>query len=272
MIKSWLGGLGSLTWTVAVVSAVTIAVGSAAQMVPFTASTPAVSAPTQPERAPAAIVRLADGPGAGLLTIQMSNPFSDLRVNEISDRIGTDVVASFPAFGTYILKRPEISVEVTGRDTASIYFPRLATWSQIKGYLSDNGLTLVPSRYHRDESGWAINVMLPKIDAQPIDPYAGLWRVQLPGHPSLDRVNAWATSKGFTVKSFDPSTGEAMLRGHAVERPRLTAAQIADLLRKLLPAQSTPTLPQLSILPAGVEVPPPARSRDRSRARPPAVP
>src|SRR5438094_655881 len=246
MIKSWLGGLGSLTWTVAVVSAVTIAVGSAAQMVPFTASTPAVSAPTQPERAPAAIVRLADGPGAGLLTIQMSNPFSDLRVNEISDRIGTDVVASFPAFGTYILKRPEISVEVTGRDTASIYFPRLATWSQIKGYLSDNGLTLVPSRYHRDESGWAINVMLPKIDAQPIDPYAGLWRVQLPGHPSLDRVNAWATSKGFTVESFDPSTGEAMLRGHAVERPRLTAAQIADLLRKLLPAQSTPTLPQLS--------------------------
>src|SRR5438105_10340039 len=239
--------LGSLTWCVAVVSAVTIAVGSAAQMVPFTtASTPAVSAPTHPERAPAAIVRLADGPGAGLLTIQMSNPFSDLRVNEISDRIGTDGVASCPAFGTYILKRPEISVDVTGRDTASIYFPRLATWSQIRGYLSDNGLTLVPSRYHRDESGWAINVMLPKIDAQPIDPYAGLWRVQLPGHPSLDRVNAWATSKGFTVESFDPSTGEAMLRGHAVERPRLTAAQIADLLRKLLPAQSTPTLPQLS--------------------------
>src|SRR5207245_10996181 len=68
----------------------------------------------------------------------------------------------------------------------------------------------------------------------------------LPGAPRLDRVNAWATSNGFTVESFDPSTGKAMLRGHAVERPRLTAAQIADLLRKLLPAQSTPTLPQLS--------------------------
>src|SRR2546430_9431101 len=126
--------LGSLTWCVAVVSAVTIAVGSAAQMVPFTtASTPAVSAPTHPERAPAAIVRLADGPGAGLLTIQMSNPFSDLRVNEISDRIGTDVIASFPAFGTYILKRPEISVEDTGRDAPSIYFPPIDTGGQNEG-------------------------------------------------------------------------------------------------------------------------------------------
>src|SRR5256885_1238352 len=49
--------LGSLTWCVAVVSAVTIAVGSAAQMVPFTtASTPAGSAPTPPERAPPPIV------------------------------------------------------------------------------------------------------------------------------------------------------------------------------------------------------------------------
>ncbi len=245
-MKSALAGVGSLTWTVAVISAVCIGVGSAAQMVPFVpASTPVVSAPAQ-RAAPAAIVRLADGPGTGLMTIQMSSPFSDVRVSEIGDRIGADVVASFPAFGTYVLKRPEISVDVTGADTASISFPPIASWKQVRSYLSDNGLTLVPGRYHRDVGGWLINVMLPKIDAQPVDPYAGLWSVQLPGHPGLDRVTAWATSKGFTVESFDPSTGKALLRGHAVERPRLTAAQIADLLRTLIPAQSTPVLPTLA--------------------------
>src|SRR5439155_23224925 len=139
--------LGSLTWCVAVVSAVTIAVGSAAQMVPITtASTPAVSAPTQPERASAAIVRLADGPGAGLLRIQLSNPFSDLRVNEIIDRIGTDVVASVPAFVRCILDRPVFSVEGTGRHTASVDVRALATWSQKQGYRSDLGLALVRSQ------------------------------------------------------------------------------------------------------------------------------
>ena len=215
-------------------------------MVPPTpAQTASVFAPTQ-ITAPAAIVRMTDGPGAGQLTIQMDRPFSDVRVSQISDRIGTDIVASFPAFGTYILLRPEISVDLTGPDTANIYFPRLATWSQIRSYLADNGLTLIPSTYHRDEGGRLINVSLPKIEAQPVDPYAGLWSVQLPGHPSLDRVTAWATSKGFVVETFDLSTGKAMLRGHAVERPRLTAAQIADLLRKLLPAEATPTLPGLS--------------------------
>src|SRR6266571_999429 len=206
-MRPTLAQLGPLIWCVAVLSAGAIVLQSATQLLPplRAASSSLLTAP--PARPQANVVRVTEGPGVGQLTVQMDQPFSDARISQISDRLGTDVVAAFPTFGTYFLRVPAISVEATGPNTASVYFPTLATWKQVGEYLKDNGLTLVPNNYHRDEGGWHVDVMLPRIEARPIDKYAGLWSVTLPGHPTLARVTDWATGRGFTVVKYDQTTG-----------------------------------------------------------------
>ncbi|PYO90154.1 MAG: hypothetical protein DMD58_07525, partial [Gemmatimonadetes bacterium] len=246
MIKAALAGIGSVTWSVAAFSAATIAVQAAIQPVPMDTTAGAAASASQVTATSPAIVRLTDGPGAGQLTIQLDRPFADARIEQISNQLGTEIIGSFPSFGTYVVQRPSISVEVTGPNSAAIQFPKFVGWSQISSYITTNGLTLVPGRYRPDDGGWYVNVTLPKISVQPIDAYAGLWQVQLPGHPALEQVKIWATSKGFTVVSFNQGTGIATLRGHAVPRPYLTTAQIMALLRKLIPAQTTQTLPPLA--------------------------
>src|SRR5262249_60401498 len=51
----------------------------------------------------AAVARLTEGPGPGQVTVQMDRPFSDARVEQLSDALGTEAGASFPSFGTSLL-------------------------------------------------------------------------------------------------------------------------------------------------------------------------
>src|SRR6266508_3660816 len=239
------------TWLVAFGSTVAIIVGAVGQPLPI---------PTQPSTShnlvlprQAGVLSATQGPGKDQIILRMSSPFVNEQVQGIADRFGLDLVTSYPAFGTYVLNLPQITVDVKSNQAATVYFPKIATWQQIKSYIVDNGLTLIPSRYRPDDGGWFINVRLPQIQAQPIDKYAGLWRVTLPGHPSLERVTQWATSKGFAVVRFDSQTGTAVLRGHPVPRPRtIDTNQILSLLRNLIHAQTTPHL----FAPTGLAVTP----------------
>src|SRR6266508_4303395 len=239
------------TWLVAFGSTVAIIVGAVGQPLPI---------PTQPSTShnlvlprQAGVLSATQGPGKDQIILRMSSPFVNEQVQGIADRFGLDLVTSYPAFGTYVLNLPQITVDVKSNQAATVYFPKIATWQQIKSYIVDNGLTLIPSRYRPDDGGWFINVRLPQIQAQPIDKYAGLWRVTLPGHPSLERVTQWATSKGFAVVRFDSQTGTAVLRGHPVPRPRtIDTNQILSLLRNLIHAQTTPQL----FAPTGLAVTP----------------
>src|ERR1041384_4167987 len=254
-MKPALATAGSVMWTVAVLAVAAIALQSVTQLVmPLRQASSALLSSAAPARPPAGVVRVTEGPAAGQLTVQMDQPFSDSRITQISERLGTDVIGAFPAFGTYLLKVPEISVDATSPNTASVSFPRLATWKQVGDYLKENDLTLVPNNYHRDEGGWRVDVLLPRIDAKPIDKYAGLWSVTLPGHPVLARVTDWATGRGFKVVKYAPATGTATLRGHAVPRPRMTAAQIADLLHKLLTTYQSHTTTATLNSPSGLAV------------------
>src|ERR1051326_3513009 len=254
-MKPALAAAGPLMWTVAVLAAAAIALQSVTQLVPqLRQASSSLLPPAAPARPPAGVVRVTEGPAEGQLTVQMDRPFSDSRINQISEKLGTDVIGAFPAFGTYLLKVPAISVDATSANTASVSFPRLATWKQVGDYRREKDLTLVPNNYHRDEGGWRVDVLLPRIDAKPIDKYAGLWSVTLPGHPVLARVTEWATGRGFKVVKYDPATGTATLRGHAVPRPRMTAAQIADLLHKLLTAYQSHTTTATLNSPRGLAV------------------
>jgi hypothetical protein len=257
---SFAGGLIShaATWFAAVGSVAAMVAGSIGQPMPIPPSNPIANEGAAIPQEPG-VLGVAPGPGAGQLTLRMTSPFADQQVQKITERLGIDIIASYPAFGTYLLRVPEISVDITGNDTANIYFPRLTTSGQMRKFLSDNELTLIPGRHRAFadasyDSGWMAQVRLPKIEAVPVDQYAGLWQVRLPGHPAADRVTAWAQSKDFAVVTYDQASGIALLKGHAVPRPRLTPQQIAALLRSLFPTNVTPPPAPALVAPTGLAV------------------
>src|SRR5689334_13639345 len=90
LIQSLLAKVGSLTWSVAVLSAAVIGVESAVAAVPLNNNTaPATSiAPAQTRGTPQ-IIRIADGPGANQITIQMDRPFADYHAQMIGQRVGS---------------------------------------------------------------------------------------------------------------------------------------------------------------------------------------
>src|SRR6476646_307430 len=118
-----LAHLGQLTWCVAFVSVCAIVVQSATMLLPpRPATSSSLMTASSPARPPASVMRVTDGPGVGQLTVQMDQPFSDARIGQISDRLGIDVIGAYPAFGTYLLKVPTISVDTTGNNTATVFF------------------------------------------------------------------------------------------------------------------------------------------------------
>jgi len=263
-----LGGLAA-AWLVAVASVLTVAVQTFGQYTPPIAQPAQALTPIAPPVVPVTIRNVVDGPGADEVTVLMSAPFSGDRVDHIANTMGMEVVAAYPAFARFVLKSPAVETKMNGSDSATVYFPKLMTWTSVLQYLADNELQLAARRHDQEFGGWVVDVTLPKIEVQPVDAYAGSWRAHIPGHATADRVAAWASANAFEVVSYDSATGEVELHGHAVPRPvpvpvvvPNTISQLRSLLQNLMaqqasaatPAVTPPVTPPALAVPSGLEI------------------
>src|SRR5713226_897288 len=123
------------------------------------------------------VLSVTEGRDSSEIKLILAAPFTEAQAERIAERLGVDVVASYPAFGTYLLRAPQILVDPgPGSDGATLYFPKLMTWGQARSYLAANDLTLVRGFRDRETGEWIAQVRLPSIEVTSVDPYAGLWR------------------------------------------------------------------------------------------------
>jgi hypothetical protein len=251
---------GILGWLAAVGTAGSMLVQPLAGLLPGWAGNPPAPSSSfrtsslTPNLPPAAIRQLVDGPSPGQVTLIMDRPFADARVNQVSEQLGTDVVASFPALGHYVLALPRIEISMINADSGIVYFPKLSTHADIAQYLSDNQLTVTRWQRNSDFPGRIALVSLPRIQLQLIDPLRGLFSTQLPRNLDQARLSAWASGINFVVKSYDPQTGYSVMQ--------LSAFAALANLGFIGPAQSltqqTVNFTPPPLLPATVPAPPTA--------------
>src|SRR5215472_207095 len=85
---------------------------------------PQVQTSAQTQLPAPSIRSIQDGPGVGQVTIQMNRPFTDLTVDQLANRLGTDVVNSVPSFGIYQLALPRIQITISNSYSGTVFFPQ----------------------------------------------------------------------------------------------------------------------------------------------------
>src|SRR4029077_2862208 len=119
---------------------------------PNNGSTSVVAASANPSQ-PVSIRQILNGPNPGQVTLIMDTQFSDARVQQVSEQLGTSVIASYPAFGQYVLAIPRIQIMMDSPDSGTVYFPILATPADINTYLGDNQLIVTRWLHSLDYNG-----------------------------------------------------------------------------------------------------------------------
>src|SRR5215467_10731760 len=162
------------TWLIAIASTIALVTQVVGQSWPFSpdaaggASRSIAGDVARAVPPPASILRLIEEPDGSRITVKMSRPFTDEQVASMAAQVGMDVLSSFTAFGLYTLSAPSVTVERTGRDGATVFFPKIVTWPQAAQYLAEGGMSLVRRTRDRLQGGWIAQVRLPGIQLQPM--------------------------------------------------------------------------------------------------------
>src|SRR5205823_13290076 len=112
-------------------------------------------------------------------------------------------------FRLYVYTLPEIRVEAGATpDTATVYFPPVATVAEIRDYLAGNQLTLRGWLRSGDAPlGRIALVSLPSITPTLVDAANGVWRADVPKHIERAKIEEWAAASGIQILGYDPETG-----------------------------------------------------------------
>jgi len=181
---------------------------------------------------PSLTARFEPGPEPGTIVLQFSKPISQDAVAPVAAQLGMSILSGDPVAGRFVLALPQAQVVPGPNHTARIFFPDMASQSDIVAYFARNHLALIA--WKRDPyGGRSAIVRLPTLAPRVIDARRGYFSVVL---PVTDRqtVDGWAAASGVRVISYDPNTGEAVVQpiGWRPIRPALDSTAL--LLNKLI--------------------------------------
>ncbi|TMC55017.1 MAG: hypothetical protein E6J20_01265, partial [Chloroflexi bacterium] len=220
--------------------------------------------------APPPSAKFEAGPTPGTIVIQFSSYVPPDAVTALAVSLGMTVVSGDAASARFVLALPQAEITPGPNHTAFIYFPRIASASDIATYFERNRLTLMSWRRDPEGVRYAI-VSLPNLQPRVLDARLGYFGLTL---PLTDRqtIDSWASASGMRVITYDATTGEAVMqplnwRPPVVRRPTTTSASQTALLNKLLAqlkaqqaAAIKPTTPPVSTTTTPPTTPPTATS------------
>src|SRR5690348_8716157 len=239
-------GLGPLlgSWLVAIALAASVVVQSVGQYASVFAPTPAATtAPsTQVATAPP-VLGVQSDIDHGLATLELKRFTAPAAAEELGERYGMQLMASYPAFGRYLYSLPQIRVQsADSADTALISFPPLATLADVKNYLAANQLTL--DRWVRTgdpDAGRLALVTLPQVTPELVDGKQGIWRASIPKHIDHDKLAAWAAASNLQVINYNPDNGELLLQGPKAPAPVYSVVNVPPTHVATIQSQVTKT-------------------------------
>ncbi|MGH7762846.1 MAG: hypothetical protein ACREOM_00315, partial [Candidatus Dormibacteraceae bacterium] len=152
--------------------------------------------------------------GLGQATMTLT-PFTSQGVaSAFGSQYGMQLLQFFPAFGKYVFSLPQIRIGPGPQQhTATVYFPPYATSNDISSFLEKNALNVQTWSSTDDVTGRTAIVTLPQINPVLIDPRNGIWQAMVTPGIDRTRIDAWATTNGIQVISYDPTTGRLLIQG-----------------------------------------------------------
>src|SRR5256714_5711423 len=172
------------------------------------APTPRTSAGSSAKASSPPRATLRAGPPPGTIELQFASYVPTEIVTQAAEKLGMSIVSADPAAARFVLALPQAEISAGPDHTANIYFPKLASSSDIAAYLERNRLTLIAWKRDADGARYAV-ARLPVVQPTLIDPRNGYYSVTLP-ITERQSVDAWAKSSGLRIIKYDPATGEAV--------------------------------------------------------------
>ncbi|HEY1419818.1 MAG TPA: hypothetical protein VGG90_03820, partial [Candidatus Dormibacteraeota bacterium] len=166
--------------------------------------------------------------GLGQATMTLT-PFTSQGVaSAFGGQYGMQLLQFSPAFGRYVFSLPQIRVGPGPEPhTATVFFPPYATSADISSFLARNGLTVQSWSSTSDVSGRTAIADLPQIKPVLIDAKNGVWQAMVAPNIDRTRIDAWATTNGVQVISYEPATGRLLIQG-----PKPKPVYVPTIVRK----------------------------------------
>ena len=188
-------------------------VATYSSLVPIVRSIALPAAPVTTSKAPL-VVGVAVDTQHGFATLTMPPFTSENGASALGAKYGMQLLTDFPAFGRYIFSLPQIRIGPGPQQhTATIYFPPYATPSDVDAFIARNALTVQTWLSTDDTVGRTAIVALPQIKPVLIDAQNGIWQAWVGIGIDRGRLDAWATTNGLQIISYNSKTGELLIQG-----------------------------------------------------------